>query len=116
MQKEFCDRVNKQSEGAEIVVVGFEWYSDVSLKAMAWESRQKGKKKRNNYIIEPDTDLSKRCMEDILGTTQTKKSVTTLLMNALENHLIERKLLEMVLFFLPRLEIERPTTLKERQR
>ena len=91
LAKEFCDRLDKQSEGAEIIVVGFEWYSDVSLKAMAWKSRQKGKKKkRNDYVIEPDTDLSKRCMEDILGTTETKKSLTTLLMNALENRLKER--------------------------
>ena len=91
LAKEFCDHVDKQSEGAESVVVGFEWYSDASLKAMAWKSRQKSKKKkRNDYVIEQDTDLSKRCMEDILGTTKTKKSVTTLLMNALETQLKER--------------------------
>ena len=45
LAKEFYDRLDKQSEGAEIIVVGFEWYSDASLKAKAWESRQKGKKK-----------------------------------------------------------------------
>ena len=31
-------------------------------------------------------------MEDILGTTETKKSVTTLLMNALESHLKDRSI------------------------
>ena len=34
LAKEFCKRVDQQSEGAEIVVIGFEWYSDNSLKAM----------------------------------------------------------------------------------
>ena len=93
LAKEFCDRVDKQSEGAEMVIVGFEWYSDLSLKSMAWKSRQKGKKKkRNDYIIKAETDLTKRCMEDILGTTETKKSVTTLLMNALESHLKDRSI------------------------
>ena len=76
-----------------MVIVGFEWYSDLSLKSMAWKSRQKGKKKkRNDYIIKAETDLTKRCMEDILGTTETKKSVTTLLMNALESHLKDRSI------------------------
>ena len=35
LAKEFCDRVDKQSEGAEMVIVGFEWYLDLSLKSMA---------------------------------------------------------------------------------
>ena len=38
-------------------------------------------------MIEPDTDLSKRCMRDIIGTIPTKISLTTLLMNAVERHL-----------------------------
>ena len=60
---------------------------------MAWKSRS-GKdkaKKRDDYIIEPDTDLTKRCMRDILGTTATKRSLTTLLMKAVEIHLKERR-------------------------
>ena len=44
-------------------------------------------KERNDYLIEPDTDLSKRCMRDIIGTIPTKISLTTLLMNAVERHL-----------------------------
>ena len=54
---------------------------------MAWKSRSskdKGKK-RNDYVIEPDTDLTKRCMKDIIGTTATKRSLTTLLMSAAES-------------------------------
>ena len=75
-----------QSEGAEVVVIGFEWYNNNSLNAMAWKSRKsKEKIKRNDYIIEPDTDLSKRCMHDILGTT-------TLLMNTVESHLKNRNI------------------------
>ena len=73
LAKEFCNRVDQQSYGADIVIIGFEWYSDESLKAMAWKSRSskdKGKK-RNDYVIEPDTDLTKRCMKDIIGTTAT---------------------------------------------
>ena len=38
-------------------------------------------------MLEPDTDLSKRCMRDIHGTIATKRSLTTLLMNAVEYHL-----------------------------
>ena len=92
---EFCKRIDQQTEGAEIVVVGFEWYCNESLKASAWQSRQnesKGKRKvkRGDYNIEPDTDLTKRCMKDILGTIPTKKSLTTLLMNAMVDHLKER--------------------------
>ena len=40
------------------------------------------KKNRVDYDIEPDTDLSERCMSDLLGTITTKKSLTKLLMNA----------------------------------
>ena len=60
LAKEFCKRVDQQSEGADIVIIGFEWYSDDSLKSMTWRSRNsKGKlKKRNDYSIEPDTDLT----------------------------------------------------------
>ena len=92
LAKEFCKRVDQQSEGADIVIIGFEWYSDGSLKSMTWRSRNsKGKlKKRNDYSIEPDTDLTKRCMQDIFGTTATKKSLTTLLMNASKIHLQNR--------------------------
>ena len=46
LAKEFCDGVDKQSEGAEMIIVRFEWYSDASLKAMAWKSRHEGKKRR----------------------------------------------------------------------
>lgn len=89
--KEFCDRVEMQSEGAEIIVIGFEWYLENSLKSMAWKSRSSGDKKiRHNYVIESDTDLSKRCMADILGTIPTKRSLTTLLMNEAEQNLKER--------------------------
>ena len=90
--QEFLNRVDQQSEGAEIVIIGFEWYSDDSLKSMVWKSRGSGckEKKRNDYIIEPDTDLSKRCMKDIVGTIATKRSLTTLLMNAAESHLEKR--------------------------
>lgn len=92
LSKEFCNRVDQQSEGAELVVIGFEWYSDNSLKTMTWSSRKSTDKvkKRNDYVIEPDTDLSQRCMKDILGTTATKRSLTTLLMNAAEIHLQQR--------------------------
>ena len=54
-------------------------------------SKDKGKK-RNDYVIEPDTDLTKRCMKDIIGTTATKRSLTTLLMSAAESHLRSRNL------------------------
>ena len=94
LAKEFCNRVDQQSYGADIVIIGFEWYSDESLKSMAWKSRSskdKGKK-RNDYVIEPDTDLTKRCMKDIIGTTATKRSLTTLLMSAAESHLRSRNL------------------------
>ena len=68
LAKEFCNRVEQQCSGAEMVIVGFEWYSEESLKQMAWKARgSKDKKKRNDYQIEPDTDLSKRCMKDING-------------------------------------------------
>ena len=68
-----------------MVIVGFEWYSEDSLKQLAWKARSgKDYKKRNDYLIEPDTDLSKRCMRDILGT---KISLTTLLIKAVERHL-----------------------------
>ena len=88
LAKEFCKRVDQQSEGADIVIIGFEWYSDDSLKSMTWKSRNaKGKSKnRNDYVIEPDTDLTKRCMKDILGTTSTKRTLT-LLMNEAKTHL-----------------------------
>ena len=85
---EFCKRIDQQSDGAGIVVVGFEWYCEESLnKVSAWKSREssgKGGKKKNrvDYDIEPDTDLSERCMSDLLGTIATKKSLTKLLMNA----------------------------------
>ena len=39
LAKEFCNRVDQQTEGAEIIVIAFEWYSDESLKMMAWKSR-----------------------------------------------------------------------------
>ena len=76
-------------------MIGFEWYSTDSLKASAWKSHQnkdKGKKivKRVDYNIEPDTDLTKRCMKDILGTIPTKISLTKLLMNAVVEHLEKR--------------------------
>ena len=59
---------------------------------MAWKARNNSKKikKRNDYIIEPETDLTKRCMLDVLGTTTTKRSLTTLLMNASQAHLKQR--------------------------
>ena len=96
LAREFCNRVDQQSDGAQSIVIGFEWYSNESLKARAWKSRDakdksKGKaKKRLDYIIEPDTDISKRCMQDILGTITTKKSLTKLLMEAVREHLQNR--------------------------
>ena len=92
---EFCKRIDQQTEGAKMVVIGFEWYSTDSLKASAWQSRQnkgKGKKtvKRVDYNLEPDTDLTKRCMKDILGTVPTKVSLTKLLMDAMVEHLKNR--------------------------
>ena len=73
LAKEFCDRVDKQNEGAEMVIVGFEWYSDLSLKSMAWKSRQKGKKKkRNDYIIKAETDLTKDAWRTFLAQQKRK--------------------------------------------
>ena len=46
LAKEFCDRVDKQSEGVYLVIDGFEWYSDASLKAMAWKVDKKAKRRR----------------------------------------------------------------------
>ena len=96
LAQEFYNRVDQQSEDADIIIIGFEWYSEDSLKARAWKSRDSVKylgKKRNDYIIEPDTDISKRCMKDILGTIATKKSLTQLLMNATESHFRKRNVL-----------------------
>lgn len=92
---EFCKRIDQQSGDASGVIVGFEWYTEDSLKISAWKSRASSGKsqkkvKRVDYNIEPDTDLSKRCMADILGTISTKKSLTKLLMNALVLHLRNR--------------------------
>ena len=44
LAKEFCNRVDQQTDGAEVVIIGFEWYSEDSLKAMAWKSRNTNKK------------------------------------------------------------------------
>ena len=43
-----------------------------------------------DYIIEPNTDLTKRNMKDILGTIPTKISLTKLLMDAVVEHLKNR--------------------------
>ena len=43
-----------------------------------------------DYILDPDTDISKHCMQDILGTITTKKSLTKLLMEAVLEHLKNR--------------------------
>ena len=49
LKTEFCKRIDQQSDGAGIVVVGFEWYCEESLnKVSAWKSREsngKGGKK-----------------------------------------------------------------------
>ena len=92
---EFCKRIYQKSDSASSVVVGFEWYSEDSLKISAWKSRAssgKSQKKANRVDcnIEPDTDLSKKLMADISGTISTKRSLTKLLMNALALHLKNR--------------------------
>ena len=72
LAKGFLKRVDQQSENAEIIIVGFESYSDESLKFMAWRKRH-GKKLINDYNIEAATDISKRSMKDILGIQQRLK-------------------------------------------
>ena len=73
LAKEFCNSVEQQCEGAEMVIVGFEWYSEESLKQLVWKARSgKDNKKRNDYLIETDSDLSKRCTRDIIGTIPIK--------------------------------------------
>ena len=53
--------------------------------------KRHGKKQvKNNYNIEAATDISKRSMKDILGTTNTKRSLTALLMISVEDHLKRR--------------------------
>ena len=59
---EFCKRVDQQSEGAEVIVIGFEWYSTDSLKSKACKSRKKNGKSKTKNIdnnIEPNIDLKK---------------------------------------------------------
>ena len=87
---EFCKRVDQQSENAEIVIVGFESYSEDSLKSMAWKNRHGKKQVKNDYNIEAATDISKRSMKDILGTTNTKRSLAALVMISVEVHLKRR--------------------------
>ena len=65
------------------------------LKISAWKSKASSKKfqkkaNRVDYNTEPDTDLSKRCMADILGTISIKRSLIKLLVNALVLHLKNR--------------------------
>ena len=91
---EFCKRVDMQSEGANVIVIGFEWYSSSSLKSNAWDSRENASsnsKKKIDYVIEPSTDFSKRTMKDLVGTIPTKISMTKLLMDAVVSHLTSRK-------------------------
>ena len=82
---EFCKRVDQQVVGAEIIVIGFECYSNDSLKSKAWKlchKESKIKAKQIDCNIEPDTDLTKRFMKDILGTIATKTFLAKLQMNA----------------------------------
>ena len=46
LAKEFCNRVDQQCKGAEMVIIQFEWYSEESLKQMAWKERS-GKDKKH---------------------------------------------------------------------
>ncbi len=62
LAREFCNRVDQQSDGAESIVIGFEWYSNDSLKTIAWKSREakdknksKGKKDWITFLIQIQT-------------------------------------------------------------
>ena len=95
LAKEFLKRVDDRSQTCASVGIIFDTYRDVSLKDATRADRAigKGKKKKlRKFQINAMTNIKKFSMSEILGTKETKRSLTTFLMEASIDHLSKRNL------------------------